>query len=279
MRRFLTASAILLSLCCLVLWGSGSAQAAGADPFQGLAGTLHIAGGTAHIKCETEAARLIMRAHPKVRITIAGGGSGVGIQQVCQGLIGLGNSGRPPTEAEIKRCGLKVYRFAVDGIAVVVNPSNPVAGISKADLRAVFAGRITNWRQLGGKDAPIDLYTRDAQSGTRKVFWKKGLDKGEISPKANFVASNAAMKTAVAGDPNAIGYISLGVADQSVKLLAIDGVAPSPEAVKSGRYRIARGLFMVTKGEPKPLARAFIQFMLSPRGQKLVAKHGFLPVK
>ena len=249
------------------------------DLFKDLSGTLNIAGGTAHIKCETEAIKRIMRAYPDVNITIAGGGSGVGIKQVCEGLVDIGNTGRAPTPEEISRCNLKVYKFAVDGIGVVVNPKRNIDNISKENLKKVFAGNITNWKTLGGSQGSINVYTRDAESGTRKVFWSKGLEKSKITDKANFVPSNAAMKTAIANDPQGMGYISLGVADSSVKLLAIDGVSPSTENVKSGRYEIARGLYMNTRGEPSPLAKAFISYMLSPEGQALVKKHGFLPVK
>ena len=249
------------------------------DVFKGLSGTLHIAGGTAHIKCETEAIKGIIQAYPDVNITIAGGGSGVGIKQVCEGLIDIGNTGRAPTPDEISRCNLKVHKFTVDGIGVVVNPKRNIDSISKEKLKKVFAGDFTNWKNLGGAEDSINVYTRDAESGTRKVFWGKGLEKGEIAEKANFVKSNAGMKTAIANDPQGIGYISLGVADSSVKLLAIDGVFPSNNNVKSGKYEIARGLYMNTRGEPGPLGKAFISYMLSPEGQVLVKKHGFLPVK
>ena len=249
------------------------------EVFKDLSGTLNIAGGTAHIKCETEAIKRIMRAYPDVNITIAGGGSGVGIKQVCEGLIDIGNTGRAPTSEEISRCNLKVHKFAVDGIGVVVNPKLNIDNILKENLKKVFAGDITNWKNVGAAESSINVYTRDAESGTRKVFWGKGLEKGKIAEKANFVQSNAAMKTAIANDPQGIGYISLGVADSSVKLLAIDGVFPSNDNVKSGKYEIARGLYMNTRGEPGPLAKAFISYMLSPEGQALVKEHGFLPVK
>jgi phosphate transport system substrate-binding protein len=249
------------------------------DVLKDLSGTLNIAGGTAHIKCETEAIKRIMRAYPHINITIAGGGSGVGIKQVCEGLIDIGNTGRAPTSEEISRCNLKVHKFAVDGIGVVVNPKLNIDNISKEDLKKVFAEDITNWKNLAGSDGSINVYTRDAESGTRKVFWSKGLDKCKFAEKANFVQSNAAMKTAIANDPQGIGYISLGVADSSVKLLAIDGVFPSNDKVKSGKYEIARGLYMNTRGEPNPLAQAFISYMLSSEGQALVKKHGFLPVQ
>ena len=276
MRRLLNYIPFVAIFFCMFI---ATGHAGDLDVFTGLSGTLNIAGGTAHIKCETEAIKEIMRAYPDVNITIAGGGSGVGIKQVCEGLIDIGNTGRAPTPEEISRCNLKVHKFAVDGIGVVINPKLKIDNISKENLKKVFAGDINNWKNLGGSEGPINVYTRDAESGTRKVFLGKGLEKGKIADKANFVPSNAAMKTAIANDPQGIGYISLGVADTSVKLLAIDGVFPSNENVKSGRYEIARGLYLNTRGEPNPLAKAFISYMLSPEGQALVKKHGFLPVK
>lgn len=247
--------------------------------FKGLSGALHIAGGTAHIACEKEAIKRIMRAYPNIIITIAGGGSGVGIKLLCEDLIDIGNTGRAPTPEEIRRCNLKVFQFAIDGIGVIVNPEMRIKNITKEQLIALFSGKISNWKAVGGPDAVINVYTRDAESGTRKVFWKKGLGKAKITSKANFVKSNAAMKTQVAGDPFGIGYVSLGVADSSVKLLSVDGVFPSIENVQLGRYKIARGLYMNTKGEPKALSKAFISYMLSPEGQALVKKHGFIPVR
>ena len=256
-----------------------TAHAEDSDVFKGLSGTLNIAGGTAHIKCETEVIKKIMRAYSDINITIAGGGSGVGIKQVCEGLVDIGNTGRAPTNDEISRCNLKVHQFAIDGIGVIVNPARNIADISTESLKKVFSGAIRSWKTLGGPDTFINVYTRDAESGTRKVFWKKGLNKSPITERANFVKSNAGMKTAIASDPFGIGYISLGVSDSSVKLLAIDRVLPSSENVKAGKYKIARGLFMNTKGKPSPLADAFISYMLSAEGQAFVKKHGFLPVK
>ncbi len=271
---------VMINLCLLLtLLFSVYGFAGGLDLFEGLSGTLRIAGGTAHIKCEMLAGKRIMRRFPGITIIIGGGGSGVGIKQLCEGLIDIGNTGRAPTPAEIERCNLNVYKFAVDGIAVIVNPQRKIQNISTAQLVNVFSGKTTNWKELGGPDATINVYTRDSESGTRKVFWKKGLKRAPITRRANFVKSNAAMKTAVAGDPLGIGYISLGVADSSVKPLAIDGIYPSIENVKTGKYKIARGLYMNTRGKPGGLARAFIDYMLSPEGQELVKGCGFLPVK
>ncbi len=274
MKRF-----IFMVFLGLVVSIYGLCLAGGLAMFEGLSGNLQIAGGTAHIACEKAAIKRIMKAYPDINITIGGGGSGVGIKQVCEGLIDIGNTGRAPTVSEIGRCNLKVYKFAIDGIGVIVNPKRDIKSISTPVLIKIFSGAITNWKELNGPDAPINVYTRDSESGTRKVFWKKGLHKHSITNRANFVVSNAAMKTAIANDPYGIGYVSLGVADSTVKLVAIDGVYPSRENVKAGRYKIARGLYMTTRGKPVPLAKAFIDYMLGSEGQTLVEEYGFLPVK
>lgn len=260
---------------------SSSPVFAGSDlsPFDGQSGNLKIAGGTAHIPVMEKAAKLVMESNAQIRIAIAGGGSGVGIKQVGEGMIDIGNSGRKPTDDEVKQYGLKVFQWAIDGVAAVVNPANPVKALTSDQLKSVFAGKITNWKELGGEDRPINLYDRDAASGTREVFWKKALKEGEVSTKANVVVSNGAMKTAIAGDPYGIGYVSVGHIDTMLAAVTLDGVKPSIETVKDGKYPVARGLFSLTKGEPSGLAQLFIEFLLSPTGQELVKKNGFVTVK
>ncbi len=247
------------------------------DAFKGLSGTLRIAGGTAHIPVQEEAARRIMEANPEILITIAGGGTGLGIKQAGEGLVDIGNAGRKPTDEEVSRYSLQVFRWATDGVAVIVHPSNAVRGLAKADIKGIFAGKIDNWKAVGGMDHAINLYTRPEESGTREVFWQKALDKGEISSGASVMKSNGAMKAAVSSDPYAIGYLSAGYLDPSVKALPVDGAAPTPEAIVRGSYPVSRGLFSVIKGAPTPLAKAFLDFLASPTGQEIVREKGFLP--
>lgn len=249
------------------------------DAFEGQQGTIKIAGGTAHIPVMREAAKRIMMRYKDISITVAGGGSGVGIKQVGEGLVDIGNSGRKPKPEEIERYNLKMYQWAIDGVGLVVNPKNPVHSITKEQLKEIFSGKIDSWAALGGTDHAIIVYTRDEASGTRAVFWNKALDKGAISTKALFVPSNGAMKTAVANDPYAIGYVSVGHMDESVAPVALDGVTPTLETVKNGQYQIARGLYSNTKGEPEGLTRLFIDYLFTAEGQKIAADKGFIPVK
>lgn len=139
-----------------------------------------------------------------------GGGSGAGIKQVGEGLVDIGNSGRKATDEEIAKYGLTVHMWSIDGVAPVVHPKNKARALSKEQIQGIYAGKIMSWKDFGGEDRPINIYTRDESSGTREVFFEKALNKGEISPKANVVASNGAMKSAVANDPYVIGYMSVG---------------------------------------------------------------------
>lgn len=249
------------------------------DVFKGETGAIKISGGTAHIPVMQEASKAIMQTNANIQISVAGGGSGVGIKQVGEGLVDIGNSGRKPTDEELKKYSLKMFKWAIDGVGIVVHPDNPVKALTTAQLKEIYAGKVTNWKVLGGPSKSINLYTRDASSGTREVFWKKALSKGDISDKAHFVPSNGAMKTAIAQDPYSIGYVSVGHIDQSVAPLALDGVLPTLENVKSGKYPVARGLYSNTKGEPNGLTKKFIDYLFSTEGQQLVAQKGFVPVK
>jgi phosphate transport system substrate-binding protein len=172
-----------------------------------------------------------------------------------------------------------MFKWAIDGVGVVVNPANKVQSLTKGQLKSIFSGKIDNWSVLGGAEHTITVYTRDESSGTRAVFWQRALDKENISTKALFVPSNGAMKTAVANDPYAIGYVSVGHMDETVAPVALDGVTPTLDTVKSGQYKISRGLYSNTKGDPKGLTRLFIDYLFSAEGQQIAAQKGFIPVK
>lgn len=248
------------------------------DRFKGKKQILRISGGTAHIPVMKEAAKRIMIFNPEIRITIAGGGSGAGIKQVGEGLVDIGNSGRKATESEINKYGLKMVKWAIDGVAAVVNPKNSVKALTTQQLQDIFSGKIANWKELGGNDKPINVYTRDKASGTRSVFWKKALKKNDITNKANVVVSNGAMKTAVNNDPYSIGYVSVGFINDNIFALVLDGVKPTMDSVKQGRYKVTRGLYSNTKGDAKGLAKEFIDYLLGPDGQKIALEKGFIPV-
>ncbi len=276
MKKFLLATA---SMLFFILFISHNIYAKELDAFKGMKGTIRIAGGTAHIPVWEEIAKKIMKSNPDIQISIAGGGSGLGIKQVGEDLIDIGNSGRTPTAEEVSKYNLKVYKWAIDGVGIIVNPRNKVANLSKSQIKDIFAGKISNWKELGGVDKGINLYSRHEDSGTREVFWTEALDKGEVSLKANIVASNGAMKTAIANDPYGIGYISTGYIDETVKAVMFEGTAPDVENILSGKYKIFRSLYSVTKGEPSPLVRALLNYLYSEEGKKIIRSKGFIPAE
>lgn len=270
MKRF------FLTLACLVL-GASFAFAAPLDALKVEKGSLDIAGGTAHIPVMKGAAKNIMAANPNIRITVAGGGSGVGVQKVGEGLVGIGNTGRALKNTEIEKYGLKSFPFAIDGVAIVVNNTNGLAALSKAQLKDIYAGTIKNWKELGGVDAPISLYVREDGSGTRETFEERALDKGTATQSANVVNSNGAMKTAVAHDKNAIGYVGIGHLDTTLKGVVLDGMVPSQQNASDGTYKITRLLYMNTKGVPTGLTEKFIEYIYSAEGAAIISASGYIP--
>ena len=274
MKRGILAALLLL---CGMGTALAAAPAAPLDAFKGQKGVIDIAGGTAHIPVMKEAARQIMEANPAVRITEAGGGSGVGVQKVGEGIVQIGNTGRALKPAEVEKYGLVSFPFAIDGVAVAVNPANRVEGLTKAQIKDIFSGKIANWKEVGGADAPISLYVREDGSGTRETFEERALDKGASAAAANVVNSNGAMKTAIGQDPNAIGYVGIGHLDKSIKGISVDGMAPSQENAASGQYTVTRLLYMNTKGEPQGITRGFVDYIFTPAGQEIVSKAGYIP--
>jgi phosphate transport system substrate-binding protein len=255
----------------------GSASAGSLQVFEGKSGTIEIAGGTAHIPVMKEAAKRIMTYNPDIRITVAGGGSGVGIQKVGEGLVDIGDAGRPLSDGEQEKYGLISFPFAVDGVATVVSADNPVSAISSKQVREIFSGEITNWKEVGGENAAIHVYTRDEASGTRAVYWKKLLNKGRIVASANVVSSNGAMKSAIARDQKGIGYVSIGHLDDTVKAPELDGVRVTQETAKSGEYPVVRRLYMNTKGQPEGIVKDFIDYILSSNCDEIIISSGYIP--
>ena len=180
-----------------------------------------------------------------------------------------------PDEAK----ALRATVVARDGIAIVVHPQNPVTALSAAQARAVFMGDIANWRELGGPDAPINVFSREEGSGTRKSFQKLVLGEGKFAPKAMFQNSNGTIREAVATDAGAIGYISIGLVNDKVKSLSYDGIAATNANVKNGSYPLARPVYFLTKSEPRREVTAFIDYVLSHESQAVLEQEGLISVE
>lgn len=272
MKKFLITLLSLFSISAL-------SYANPLDAFKNQQGQIDIAGGTAHIPVMKRAAQDIMEFNPQIRITITGGGSGVGVQKVGEGLVQIGNTGRALKDSETEKYGLVSFPFAIDGVAICVNIKNSVTELSKDQLIQIFSGQITNWKDVGGADAKISLYAREDGSGTRDTFEELALNKSQTTSSANIVNSNGAMKTAILQDENAIGYVGIGHLSEQIKGITLDGMVPSQENAASNTYKITRLLYMNTKGEPQGIVKSFIDYIFSPRGDEIIKEAGYIPVK
>ena len=216
-----------------------------------------------------------MSRHPESHIYVQGGGSTAGIEAARSHAANIGMSSRSllPSEND-----LRAATIAKDAIAVIVNPKNPIQDLSLEQIRAVFSGKVKNWNDLGGLPRPMVLVSREEGSGTRESFQKFLMGKEEISLDSLVQDSNGAIRQVVSSDPNAIGYISLGLVNAQVKALKISGIEPTLANIENGKYTFVRPFLFVFNGEPTGESKAFLEFVLSPTGQKLLAKEGLVTV-
>ncbi len=242
-------------------------------------------GSTTVFPIAQRVAEEFMKLHPDINVSVRGTGSGNGIAALINGTCDIADASRPMKQSEIDKAktnGINPVAnvIAKDAIAIVINPKNPVSEISHEQLKKIYTGEITNWKQLGGPDMKIVPVTRDSSSGTFEIFEEKILGKGvEMVSTAVVQGSNQAVKTTIAKTPGAIGYIGLGYVDSSIKPLRFDGVMPSKATVVDGSYEISRPLFMYTNGTSKAVVQDFIDFVMSPEGQSIVEQVGYIAVK
>jgi phosphate transport system substrate-binding protein len=243
-----------------------------------------INGSTTVLPVMQKAAEEFMVINPDVAIIISGGGSGNGIRALTDGLCHIAMSSRDMRDNEVELArsrGVEPVRFAVavDALLPIVHPSNAVARLSTEQLRDIYSGTITNWRQVGGADRRIAVISRDSSSGTYETWEEKIMGQTRVAPSALLSASNGAVVQAVSRNPNAIGYIGFGYIDNSTKGIDIGELKGGAETALAGQWPIARELYIFTNGEPTGVIKEFIDFLLDPeKGQKAVAAVGFIPL-
>jgi len=239
-------------------------------------GTITEAGSTTVQPLAEKLAGAFMEKNPDVNIVIQGGGSSVGVKSCAEGTVDIGAASRElkPDEPKLVR-----HLLALDGIAVVVHPSNQISGLTKEQVMKIFAGEITNWSQVGGANEAITVVSREEGSGTRDAFQELIMGKSLITERAILFPSNGAVKASISTTPLSIGFLSLGYLDSSIKTLAIDGVEPTPANCKVGKYPVVRPLYFLTKETPTGKVKDFIDFCLSQEGQKIVEEEGYLSPK
>jgi phosphate transport system substrate-binding protein len=234
-------------------------------------------------------AEVYMQKNPGSTIQVTGGGSGVGIAALINGSTDIANSSRPMKAAEVDKLKQRYNTLGIeipcakDGITVYLNKANPVAELTVRQIGDIFAGKITNWKQVGGPDAGIKLYGRESSSGTF-VFFKDNVVKGDYAPSCQTLPGTAAIVNAVKKDKYSIGYggaaYAEGVKDCKVKKDdKSPAYSPTAETIKNRTYPISRYLYMYLKSRPTGETKKFVDWILSPEGQNLIASVGYFPVK
>lgn len=249
------------------------AKSADAD----LSGSISMVGSTSMEKFANALSEAFMEKYPKVTVTAEFVGSGAGIEAVSNGTADIGNSSRNLKDEE-KAKGVAENIVAIDGIAVVVDPANTVEDLTKDQLTSIYDGTVTNWKDVGGNDAPIVVVGREAGSGTRGAF-EELLKLEDACKYSNELDSTGAVMAKVASTPSSIGYVSLDVLDDTVKALKLDGAEPTEENIKAGKYFLSRPFVMATKGEiseQSDLVKALFDFIYSDEGSELVKSVGLI---
>lgn len=222
------------------------------------------------------------KRHPEANVEVQGGGSTAGIEAVRSDIADIGMCSRNLKKDE----ALDSVTIALDGLAIIVHQSNPVQQLSLQQIQDIFVGKtITDWSQVGGRDLPIRMITREEGSGTREAFMNLVMHKVRISRKALTQESNGAVRELVRNDPAAIGYMSQGLVMGEAKILGLEkilgvnGIVPTHATVSSGEYPLVRPFLFVTNGKPIPKAQEFIDFVLSEPGQTMLEMEGLVRAK
>lgn len=266
--------AILFFLLAILPFGCGCA---------GKANSMVVAGSTSVQPVMEKIVQAFHKKHPELRIAVEGGGSSAGIMAALTGAAQLGMSSRDLKQDNPDEAKLKTFRIALDAIAIIVNPGNPIEGLTLEQLRSLFTGKVRNWKEVGGKDRAVHVIIREEGSGTRGAFdemvLKVGKETFRPDPYALVQDSSGGVREVVRGDPDSIAFISLGVANRAVKVVGIDGVKPSAGTVRDKSYRLVRPFLLVSPSEPQGLARQILDFTHSPEASQIMSQEGLVGVQ
>ncbi len=247
--------------------------------------TLQIDGSTTVGPIADAFAEYFKKIHPGLEITVKKTGSGDGATALIDGRCDIATMSRFMKDKEFKDAvdnGVYpvAHAVAMDGVCVVVHPSNPVSALTRAQIRDIYTGKITNWSQVGGPNMPIVVISRDTSSGTYETFETLVMEKQPMGSGIEYVNSNPQAHARVKTTQGGIGYVGIGFVDRSVKAVKVDQIMPSRQTIASGVYPIARPLFMFTNGYPKlgSTVYKFCTFYLTEKGQELIEAKGFIPL-
>ena len=285
---------LLALLLAVAACGPGAADSGTAVP--GSVTSIENKGSDTLVNVALAWAEAYGQINPEVQVAVTGGGSGTGIAALINGTVDMANASRQIKEEERANAeanGIEPVEHIVagDAIAIVVHPTNPVEGLTIAQLSDIFSGKITNWSEVGGEDRPIVLLSRESNSGTHVFFLEQVVRQGDgddntlFSPDTLLMPSSEGISAEVRQNPNAIGYDGLGYVTEDQKVVAVasseggDYVMPTVETVTDGSYPIARGLYIYTAGEPQGAILEYLNWILGPEGQAIVLELGFVPLQ
>jgi phosphate transport system substrate-binding protein len=273
--------AVLVALAAILGWMPG--LAIGQE--DKAKATLQIEGSTTVGPIADEFTETFKALHPQITITVKKTGSGDGIAALIDGRCQIATSSRFMKPEEFKKAVEKgvmptVHTIAMDGVCIIVHPSNPVKALKIEQVKDIYTGKITNWKELGGADQPIVVISRDTSSGTYESFTQFVMGKDKMFEKVEYVNSNPQAHSRVSTTDGAIGYVGLGFVDEKVKALEINGVSPSRKTVQSGKYPLSRPLFLFTNGYPElgSAVHTFCTFHFTEKGQEIIVAKGFVPM-
>jgi len=281
-----------LLICSVLMAGctgnSGSqsektSQSATPATVKAAAGTsvLSIAGSTTVLPIAAKAAEKYMDSNPGIDVQVNGGGTGAGVQAAGEGTAMIGMASRDLKAEELKKYpDLIPHQIAIDGLVFITNTENPIPSLTLDQIKKIYDGNITNWKEVGGKDAQIVVVGRDSASGTRDYMFTDVMKKADFVKTQLEKNSNGAVKQTIEQTSTAIGYVGLGYVDQTIHAvpLSVNGtlMVPSIEAVKAGTYPLSRPLHLLTKGQPTGDAEKFIAFLGGEEGEKIITEEGFI---
>lgn len=274
--------ALIFALMVGVLTGCGSAGPSGeksaentkTDSLQ----TVSTDGSTSMEKVIGFLSEAYMEEHKNIKVTYNPTGSSSGIQAVAEGRCDIGLASRDLKDEETK--DLQGTIVAIDGIAIIVNPANPIKDLTIAQIGEIYTGKITNWKEVGGSDAPIVCIGREAASGTRDGFEEVTDTKDKCQYSQELTSTGDVVQT-VSGNPNAIGYASVASVNDAVNMISVEGIAPTTETIQDGTYKVQRNFVLVTKKDValSQAAQEFFDFATNSGADNLITEAGAVPVK
>ncbi|HDQ26660.1 MAG TPA: PstS family phosphate ABC transporter substrate-binding protein [bacterium] len=276
---------VLFLAAAVSLMFAAAASAAWKWPWQQQkSNVVSIQGSTTNLPITQKAAEDYMKVNKDIEISVRGGGSGVGIAGIIDGACDIGNSSRAIKSKEIMNARAKGVNphetvIARDGMAIVVHPSNSLKNITVDQIQAIYTGQIKRWSQLGGADEPIVVVSRDTSSGTYEVFNELVLKGSKLRTDCIMTVSNREVAETVKNTNGAIGYVGLAFLSDGLNTVTVEGITASNATINNKTYKLARELYVYTNGPPAGNAKAFIDYILSEAGQKIVADVGYVPLR